>query len=741
MATLQGRMNTRVENQDNLALAITTPLGPNALILHALSGSEQLSGLFHFDLELASTKETIDPTAIVGKSVTCEFHGIDTTRFFHGIINHLSAGIVRNEQRLYRASLVPKMWLLTQTRNSRVFQNKSAPDIVQAVLKENAIGDVKMQISGKHPKLEYCVQYQESDFAFLSRLMELHGIFYFFEHAKGKHTLTISDANTSFKPNFHAKVPIAGTSVRHDRKNRIRGWEHGYAFRPGSWSQTDYNFEDNPAKKAKSPAEALLTTTDSTLKLPNASKFKKFNHGAAYVDKKAGANYTKTLMEAEEAAFHTTTGYSDCTGFSPGSTFAIEDHPVKAENGKKYLLTSIKVDVVAGATEGPTYRNTFMCIPAATQFRPPRVTPKPRVHGSQTAVVVGPPGEEVWPDKYGRVKVQFFWDREGVRDENSSCWVRCAQGAAGKGWGAMSIPRVGQEVVVTYLEGDPDRPLITGVVYNGDQLPAYELPKNKTRTYFKTNSSPKGEGFNELRFEDLADKEHIFLHAQKDMIERVLNDRHLVVGQEKDGKPIGNQHEKVFGNVEGQVLGNTVEKVEGNSTLTVGKGKNKDGGNLTLLVEKNRTAKIEANDDATVMGDQSSQVDGTQSLTVGKDLNQKVGGAASLETTKDLGIKSGANAGIDASQDIVFKAGTNVVIDAGASLTLKVGGNFVVIDASGVSVKGAMVNLNSGGAAGSGSPPAPQKPNAPVDAAPAEPTAPFEDAAKSGSASAPDSLT
>lgn len=736
----QPQIRTRLASQDNMALAITTPLGPDALILHALSGSEQLSGLYQFDLELSSADHAIDATKIVGKTATCEYHGLDKPRYFHGIVCQFSAGIIRNEQRLYRAMLVPSLWFLTQTRNCRVFQNQSAPDIVQAILKENGIGDVKMQVSGKYSKLEYCVQYQESDFAFISRLMELHGIFYFFQHEKAKHTLCIADANTAFKPNAHAKVSYSGTSTNNDRKNRIRGWEHGYAFRSGSWSQTDYNFEDTPARKAKSPANALLTTTDSTLKLPNAAKYKKFNHSTAYSDKAVGTNYTRVLMEAEEAAYHTVTGVSDCYGFSPGSTFSLAEHPTKAENGKKYVLTSVNVDIV-NSSGGPAYENTFMCIPAETQFRTPRLTPKPKIVGSQTAVVVGPKGEEIWPDKFGRVRVQFFWDREGVRDENSSCWVRVSQGAAGKGWGAMSIPRVGQEVVVTHLEGDPDRPLVTGVVYNGDQLPAYDLPKNKTRTYFKTHSSPKGDGFNELRFEDLTDKEHIFLHAQKDMIERVLNDRHLVVGQEQDGKPVGNQHEKVFGNAEAQVLGNAVSKIEGNSSQTIGKGNNSDGGNLTLLVEKNRTTKIEANNDTTVNGDDSIQVDGTQSLTVGKDLKQKIDGGTSQETSGDLGIKAGGNAGIDAGSDLIFSGGSNVVIEAGTALTLKVGGNFVVIDASGVSIKGSMVNLNSGGSAGSGSPPPPEAPTAPQEVKVTDPAKPLEcTEAKSGSASAPDTL-
>lgn len=764
-------------SQEKRSLSITTPLGENALFLMSLSGSEQLSGLFSFELELMSANHDIDATAIIGKPVTVSV-GLATAtedeRFFNGIISRFSAGITKDELRTYRAELVPALWMLTQTSNCRVFQNMTVPDIVVAVLKERGLTAVKTNV-GSYEKLEYCIQYRESDFDFVSRLMQHNGMFYFFEHTKSEHTMVIADSNAAFKPGDQATVECERTTSRQSRISRITEWEHNYQFVAGKWAQTDYDFVEHPSRKEKSPARPLTTKADNSVKLPNAAKIEKFDYPGKYEVKADGEKLTKIRMEAEETAYHEVVGKSDCAVFIPGTKFKLDGHECDSENGKQYVLSSVTHHAVEGASfrgikpttesgsNGPTkaYQNKFTCVPDSVTYRPQRTTEKPRIHGSQTAVVVGPQGEEIWPDKYGRVLVQFFWDREGVRDENSSCWVRCSQSSAGNGWGSMFIPRVGQEVVITYLDGDPDRPLITGVVYNADQMPGYDLPDEKTKSYIRTNSSPGGEGFNEIRFEDLAEKEQIFVHAQKDMVEQVLNDRHLIVGQEKDGDKIGSQFEKVFADRATHILGNTVDQVEGNVELTIGKGDNSEGGALSVIVEKDRQQLVEGADDLHVMKDRSCLIDGANSLTVtgehavatdagasldaGADIAQKAGADFGADAGANVAFKAGADFGADAGANVAMKAGAMVVIEAASGITLKCGGNFVTIDASGVSVKGAMINLNGGGAALSGSPPAPPAPAAPAEAKDAAPEAPEDptpdELSATGTASAPESLS
>jgi type VI secretion system secreted protein VgrG len=347
------------------------------------------------------------------------------------------------------------------------------------------------------------------------------------------------------------------------------------------------------------------------------------------------------------------------------------------------------------------------------------------IHGSQTAVVTGPKGEEIYTDKYGRIKVQFHWDREGKKDENTSCWIRCSQTSAGKNWGAMFIPRIGQEVVVSYLEGDPDRPLVTGVVYNAEQMPAYELPKEMTKSYIKTNSSKSGDGYNEIRFEDKMDKEQIFIHAERNMdvrvkndsMERVVANRHLVVGYEKDGKKGGDQMEAVYQDKHLNVKRHHIEHIEGNMELLIGKGEATDGGNLDVYIEKNRTEKIDENFDLHVVKAHNVKVDGGLSHTVG-----------------DHHEKSGKNFNIEAAMEIHLKAGVKVIIEA-PQVSLKGAGGFVDVGPTGVAIQGAMVLINSGGAAGVGTGAKPAAPKAAKEAKPTKPTK--ADKSKTGHKSAP----
>jgi type VI secretion system secreted protein VgrG len=313
------------------------------------------------------------------------------------------------------------------------------------------------------------------------------------------------------------------------------------------------------------------------------------------------------------------------------------------------------------------------------------------------------------------VKVQFHWDRQGKNDADSSCWVRVGTLWAGRQWGVIHIPRVGQEVIVDFLEGDPDQPIVVGSVFNPDQMPAYKLPDEKTKSYVKSNTSPGGVGFNEIRLEDKKDKEQVFMHAQRNMdvrvrndsLERVLHDRHLIVGDDKDGQRVGDQLELVYRDKHLRVNRHQAEQIDGNYQLLVGKGEAQDGGNLDVSVEKQKTETIGGGYDLHVTKDKSEKVDGTASLTAGQDKHQKIG----------------MNYAVESGQTVHIKAGMTVVIEAGVQLSLKVGGNFIDISPAGVAIQGTMVMINSGGAAGEGQG---AKPNSPKDAKDAKPTEPTE---------------
>jgi len=381
-------------------------------------------------------------------------------------------------------------------------------------------------------------------------------------------------------------------------------------------------------------------------------------------------------MQEEETGHLLASGSSVCRAFTSGYKFDLQDH-YRSDMNTAYLLTEVQHTASAGtsytSSEGggsEQYANHFSCIPASVRFRPTRITPKPFVQGPQPALVVGKSGEEIWVDKYGRVKVQFYWDRQGKKDENSSCWIRVSQSWAGKNWGAMWIPRIGQEVIVDFLEGDPDRPLITGRVYNAEETVPYDLPDHQTVSTLKSRSSKGGASanYNEIRFEDKKDSEQIFINAEKDMDLRVENDAREYVKNDRHLIVHNNQHELVEADKHGHVKGKHFESIDGDMSLKVG-------------------------------GDVKEQVGGGLSLQVGQSMNEKVGQAWAIE----------------AGQTIHIKAGMTLILEAGMQLSLKGPGGFVDIGPAGVTIQGTMVLINSGGAAGSAPDASPQDPEAPKD--------------------------
>jgi type VI secretion system secreted protein VgrG len=642
--------------QAQRTLSLKTPLGTDVLLLVGFRGTESLSRLFAYQLELASTNDAITAEAIVGKKVSWSVTKIDQKpRFFAGVVSRFAAGDRdRRKMRSYRAEVVPWPWLLTRTTDCRIFQNLSTPEIITSLFDEHGFSDYALELKGSYPKREYCVQYRETAFNFISRLMEYEGIFYYFRHEDGKHTMVLANAASSY---FSCPEKLVEYSPGSRTANHIDTWEHHYEFRSGKWSQTDYNFQ--------TPSTSLMTTTGTVIDLPDAPKYELFDYPGEYQVKANGDPVTKVRMEEEELAYNVVNASSQCCTFTPCGKFTLEGHDAPSENGD-YVITSISHSATEASYDlqasDAVYNNVFSCIPASVIFRPARTTPKPMVQGVQTAVVTGPSGEEIFVDKYGRVKVQFFWDRKGKKDDKSSCWIRVAEQWAGKNWGFVCNPRMGQEVIVDFLEGDPDRPLITGRVYNAEQMPPYDLPANMTQSGIKSRSSKGGSpaNFNEIRFEDLKGSELVTIHAEKDQSISVEHDESHTVGHDRK-KDIAHDETTHVGHDRTETVDNNETiTVHGNRTETVDK-------NETITVHMNRTETVDQNETITIGGNRTESVSKNESITV------------TLTRTRMVGINESVNVG--AAQEITVGAlravtvGAAQTITVGAAQTITVGGS------------------------------------------------------------------
>jgi type VI secretion system secreted protein VgrG len=707
--------------EDTRSLHLATPLGKDALQLISFTGTEEISNLFFFEMEMISKDTAVIPKSIVGKNVTISIDfGAEDHRYFNGFVQRFVGGNQTVEGiRHYHAIVVPWLWFLTQRTDCRIFQNLTVVEVIEQVFAGLGFTDFdKSQVSSeqsKHPKREYWVQYRESDFNFVSRLMEEEGIFYYFKQENGKHTLIMADNGRGYAQCKEYEVECPSTEqstisfVPH-----IRDWSHQYQYRSGGWEHTDYNF--------KTPTSDLRSSEKTLVEFENATKLQVYDYPGRYEDKSFGNSLSRVRMEEIESDHDMVLGTSDCKSFSPGQRFRVKKHRVPDEVNKEYVLRRVTHRASGpsyesgGQASAAEYSNSFECFPSKISFRPPRTTPKPVIHGCQTAEVTGPPGEEIYVDKYGRIKVQFHWDRLGKKDQNTTRWIRCKQSIAGNKWGFMSIPRIGQEVVVDFLEGDPDQPLVTGCVYNDGQMPHYTLPDEKTKTYIKTNSTKGGQGHNELMFEDLAGSERVYVHAEKDMdvrvknnsTERILGNRHQIIGVEKDGQKVGDQCERVYRDKHLNVKRNHFEHIEGNMQLLIGGGEG-DSGNQDIVIEK----------------DKAELIKGDSHLIVQGAFNQKVSGGLSMQVTGDAHTKSGGNIAQESGPmgEIHLKGGMKVIIEAGMQLSLKAAGGFIDIGPSGVTIQGMMVNVNSGGAAGTGSG---CSPTAPKEAQKAAPKAPMQ---------------
>jgi type VI secretion system secreted protein VgrG len=547
---------------DQRLLRIKSSLGEDKFTLREMELTEHLGQPFLIELHADSDDPDISYKDILGDHLSIE---LDITasehRYFDGIVVSFAYVGLTEFRASYRIVLRPWFWLLTRHIQCKIFQGKTLPAIIKEVFRAAKFDDFEDKLQRKdYVTFDYCVQYRESDFAFVSRLMEQEGIYYFFKHANGLHKLVLCD-----DPASHGKYADKygdiqlGRSTQDSTTGTVWDWALGQELQSGQYTHTDYDFEKPNAdlKKSKSIVEGH-----------KEDSFEIYDYPGKYVEPSDGATYANIHMEEQVAHFERASGKSRTRWIATGCLVTLKDSQRKGHN-REYLVVETKSKVSAeGDGEGQLgFSTEFQALGTAHVFRSPRRTPKPFIRGAQTAFVVGKKGEEIWTDKYGRVKVQFHWDRDGQNDEKSSCWVRCAQSWASKSWGAFFVPRIGQEVVVHFLEGDPDRPIITGAVYNASSMPPYDLPDNATKSTIKSNSSKGGNGSNEVRFEDKAGEEEFYVHAQKDMNIEVVHDRTLTV---KEGK----QTTKIYGDTSLTVDtgDHTVTVSTGSATMTVTQG-------------------------------------------------------------------------------------------------------------------------------------------------------------------------
>jgi type VI secretion system secreted protein VgrG len=693
-------MGTTFKQSGTSLFQITMPdVGASPLLLRSFRGSEGISRLFRFELDLLSENQSIDYTKVIGKPVTISVNQADgKPRYFNGVISRFGQGAAEGPFATYLAEMVPSLWLLTRVANCCIFQNMTAPDIIKKVLQAQNV-QIKDSISGSFATREYCVQYRETDFNFVSRLMEEEGIFYYFQHADGQHTMVLAYDSTASTPcpgqNSFALYTESTAVLDVDV---VQSWQVEQELRTGKYTLTDYNFI--------TPSTSLLATSKTLDTVGGNAQFETFDYPGKYTKIADGNTLAKTRMEEEEAVHLVIHGTSDARSMSSGFTFTLTEHYRDSMNAS-YLLTDIEhIGTTSyGAERGGRqdhYSNSFKCIPASVHYRPLRLTPRPTVNGPQPAVVVGPSGNEIYTDKYGRIKVQFFWDRLGKKDENSSCWIRVSHAWAGKQWGIIYIPRIGQEVMVDFLEGDPDQPLVTGRVYNADQMPPYTLPDNMTQSGILTRSSKGGsaDNFNQIRFEDKKGSEEVYVQAEKDMNVVVENNQTLKVGSDKADD--GSRTHTIYNNDSLTVTqGNRTINVntgdethtikQGNQTLTVSQG------NQTISIgQGNRTVSIGQGNDKLTVSEGNITISasaGAISVTAAQSITFTCGQSKIAMSPGGITISS-SQISISGETSCAITT-AQMSISAEATCTISSGGTMSVTATGPLSLTGAMTSINS----------------------------------------------
>jgi len=622
-------------------LTVKTALGPDELLLDTFQATEGLSQLFACSLTMRSHDGTLKAADLIGTSATVALQRPEKeSRFFNGIVSRFTYLGSNRDFATYTLELVPRMWLLTLGRDRVIYQNMSTPDIVQKVLGDFGV-DFQLQLTGSYAAREYCVRYDETAFDFVSRLMEEEGIFYFFTFADGEHTLVLADSNSACQPCPHAAKLV------------VRSTEEGFAH---AHAVTRFESDARLVTKAQEVDDYDFLTPDTSLLKKQEAEA---GRGTDYeypsrVAISAGEPRARIRLDEYRSRSQSGRGDSHCHYLTPGTTFTLEEHP-RADLNAQHMVHSVRHHA-----DLEHYGNSFETLPPAMPFRPPRITPRPVVAGSHTARVVGPAGEEIWTDQHGRIKVQFPWDRLGKKDEKSSCWIRVSQMWAGEGWGALFLPRIGQEVVVSYVDGDPDRPLVSGSVYNGTHATPVALPGSSSQSAIRSRSTKAGEAGNELRFEDKKGSEELYMHAQKDMRVEIENDLTTTV-----------------------TAGNELHTVtKGNRTIKV------DTGNETHSVKGTRALDVTGNET------HDNKADFTQTVTGNYEL--KVTGNLVIDVSGTLLIKSAQTLDLKAGTDLGANAGLNFKAEAGVALSAK-GGATLSNEAPSISSKASGMNSVEGG--------------------------------------------
>lgn len=712
--------------QDDRLIRLTTPLGADVLLPEGVAGFEAISELFSYRLDMVAEKHTtLDPKSIVGKTVTIGILANDQgiERYINGVVASFEMCGGDEEFNNYRAWIVPAVWALTLNTNTRVFQNQTVTDVIKAVLGPYKISP-RIDTSADYTPMEYCTQYRETDFHFISRLMEQHGILYYFNHSNEDHVFTLQDnsarlAECEIQSDFRYAPQPNDSEGFYDFV--IQEFNSRSTLVTGEFSTWDYSFirynrvGDDTKASSKGPlggngnerydyadsAAAYLKKIDSDSKIANLTSL--------FVD---------TRRDASDAATVVVDGSSNAIPMASGFTFTIAEYPQEALN-TKYLLTRVEHSVqqlppyrTSTAPPPSPYANRFLAIPSSIPYRPPLKTQKPVVHGMHTGEVVTTSGEDSFLDKYGRVCVQFWWDRLRKPNTPDNTLLRVAQSWAGKGWGTYFWPRTGDEVLIDFLEGDPDQPIVVGSVYNGVNMPKYDPAGQYTLSGVLTRSSKNGAAANanELRFEDLKDKEQIFMNAERDYDLHVEHDWHTLVGNEQHTTIKSNQFEEVDADSHRQVKGNETEEIKGNADLEI-------QGNQTASVGGDRQRKIARN--------LKEKIGMDSNIDVGMNLNEKVGLNYSLQVGMNQYNKAGMNYDVQAGNQVYLNGGMSVVLEGGMGVCLSGPGGFISIGPEGVVISGTMVLINSGGAPIPGTPGSPQSPDGPQSPqAPKAPTFP-----------------
>jgi type VI secretion system secreted protein VgrG len=696
---------------------LTTPLGGDALLFRAMRGHEELGRLSRFELSALSARGDIAPGDLLGKSVTVTIElraggRRYSERHLHGYVTHFAQAGMVGRYYEYRLTVRPWLWFLTRTADCRIFQDKTVPEIVKAVFGDHpAVASFEDGLTGTYAKREYCVQYRESDFAFVSRLLEEEGIYYYFEHGKGQHVMKLVDSYSGHRrlaPGWEISYYASGEKVRADEEF-IHAWTFGVGIQPGFVALDDYDFTK---PKADLAARAKLVQAHER------ADYEWFDAPGEYLDPGMGEQYARARIDEFHARYEQAEAVCNVRALEVGRLFTLTNAP-RRDQEREYLVVRAESELrdnayeSAATDEAATYRCTFTALQSQQQFRPARTTRRPTVKGLHSAVVVGPANEEIWCDRYGRVKVQFHWDRYGKKNENSSCWIRVSHPWAGANWGMVALPRIGQEVVVDFLEGDPDQPLIVGRVYNADQMPPYDLPANKTQTGIKSRSALKGgpANFNEIRFEDKKDAEQLYIHAERNQDIEVEKDETHTVGNDRT-KTIGHDEKTEIGH-------NRTEHVVADEFITVGGNRTRGvDGNEVVGVKLTRTHGVGINELITVGGAQEILVGGLRTVTVGGaqivavglHMTETVGRSLSISAGTEITLQTGASSivmrkdgtitiegkeiTIAASEKIKVSAQRELEMDGGKFSLAAGSGDGSVTAASTLDVKGALVKIN-----------------------------------------------